>query len=215
MGAPPHGPPRPNGRCGARIHSPERSRGRLDAPRAAPASPPYPVLNLTVRALSTRYHDEWVFRHDARQCAPSDAIVEAANGEYYIRATILIGDSQVPILSTATPATKIYVINEWMPTLEGTIYRQGSGEVVATFSGIAGGEISFLRSLLPYRTPAHCKWWGKPTYMMPLTHTVDVPGVKRDACAQLNSGHPVADFLRCSLNLYRGCLWAAERRRCY
>lgn len=107
------------------------------------------------------YHEDWSFSKAARQCVPRNAVVEAANDEYYIIAEIRIGESQVPLLSTATPVTGVYVINEWVPTINGNITRQSDGSLVAAFEGIAGGEFSSLRNELSDRDASWCKQWGK------------------------------------------------------
>lgn len=159
------------------------------------------------------FHNEWSFHEEARQCVPRDGFLEAANNEYYMRAELDIGNSQVPMLSKATPVTSIYVIMEWIPTMHGHIYRQRTGELVASFSGIAGGEISFKRAIVEGKPEEKCVQWGKPTYMSALTVPVSVPGVTRDQCAQVNSGIWWRDIWTCGFR--RDCRWDRLRRRCY
>jgi len=151
------------------------------------------------------YHDDWSFSKPSRQCVPRNAVVEAANDEYYIRAEIRIGESQVPLLSKATAVTGVYVINEWMPTINGSIVRQSDGSLVAAFEGIAGGEFSSLRNLLSDRDASWCNNWGKSHYAQPLKHAVTkVAGGDRDSCSQRIGYHA------CS-----GCAWSVEHELCY
>jgi len=159
------------------------------------------------------FHNDWYFNKEARQCVPTDGVLEAANTDYYLHAEIDIGKSQVPILSNASPITTLYVIMEWMPMMHGTIYRQKTGEVVASFSGVAGGEISYLRSILKNQSQRKCIQWGKPTFMSPLKVPISVPGVNRNQCAQLNSGRWLRDMFKCIGR--KDCRWAMLRKRCF
>lgn len=130
-------------------------------------------------------HSSWSFNDAARQCAPNNAVVEAANDEYYVRAEITIPD-QIPLLSDATPVTAVYAIMEWFPTIEGTIMRQDTGEVVASFKGVAGGEISFIKSLFGWVPDSVCKYWGQSNFKQTLKHEVH-GSIERDHCSTTRS----------------------------
>lgn len=157
------------------------------------------------------YHDSWSFSKTARQCVPRNSVIEAANDEYYIRVDILVGESQTPLLSDATPVTGAYVINEWMPAVNGTIKRQSDGSIVDTFQGVAGGEISFLRSLLSHHSDEYCKWWGKPRF----AHALEYPVSKAAGGARKECGMQTSSLACTGLAFSKGCAWSVTEGRCY
>ncbi len=105
-------------------------------------------------------HDLWRFDTVARQCVPKDATVVARNDTYRVEAKVDVGESEVPMLSDATDATKEYVIFILFPQVSGTITRLDTGAVVATFSGQGGGEFSVARSKETEKSDEDCAAWG-------------------------------------------------------
>ncbi|MCP4716935.1 MAG: hypothetical protein GY868_17560 [Deltaproteobacteria bacterium] len=123
------------------------------------------------------HHPSWQYDTEARQCVPTAMIVRAENEDYIIEAEITIGNDQVPMLSNMTPVTDSYVIVCRFPQMQGSIRRTGSGELLTTFSGQAGGEFSIPRrpegSLV---TPEECARWGGQ-FAAPLpTGCIDLDG---------------------------------------
>lgn len=113
-------------------------------------------------------HDGWRWDAQATQCVPRDALVIAQNAKYRVEAHVDVGDHSAPMLSDATDATKAYVIFILFPTVSGTVTDRITGDVVATFSGLGGGEFATARSDGPARTEAECAAWGTETYSSPM-----------------------------------------------
>lgn len=113
-------------------------------------------------------HDSWRWERKARQCMPRNTRLVADNGDYRVEAYIDIGNDQIPLLSNATIVTSVYVIQEWFPVITGTITNLNTGEVVTSFAGRAGGEISYLKSALPWRSTLGCTLWGRTLYRAPM-----------------------------------------------
>lgn len=107
-------------------------------------------------------HKKWHWDGTARQCVPDDALVVTDNGVYRVEANVDIQSNQIPLLSDATIATDLFVILEWFPWINGTVTSVVSGEVVATFAGQGGGEISMLRTFFgTFRCNLCCTIWGR------------------------------------------------------
>lgn len=139
-------------------------------------------------------HSDFAWNADAYQCAPQDALVEGANDEYYVKATITIGDQQTPLLSDLTVVTKVYAIMEWFPTIEGEIFR-ADGTPVTTFQGQAGGEISFIKS--PWKVS---DWWCDNVFGKQFRQTLEH---KRPGdCARQNRSYKCRNL--------NGCKWVSS-----
>ena len=103
-----------------------------------------------------------------------------------------------------------------MPLLSGSIVRQSTGEEVARFAGVAGGEISFLRSP-GNRSAERCHGWGAPRFARPLQQGVrhQVYQMRTDCAMQTGEGG-------CLAQKWRGCKWHVDwlgaggnKSRCY
>lgn len=114
-------------------------------------------------------HPDWKWDARARQCVPQNTEIVAQNERYRIEAHVDIGSRQVPILSNKTLGTRIYFIQEHLPSVTGTIRNRETGEIVDTFEGQAGGEFSFTKKLFGgARSDAQCKQWGDSKFSSPL-----------------------------------------------
>jgi hypothetical protein len=104
---------------------------------------------------------EWFFHKEARQCVPNTVDVVAEDGDYRVRATYDLTGRQLPMLSTATALTQIFVIMIHMPYIKGVIENVKTGEVVTRFEGQGGGEFSTTRSLWQNLPETNCERWGR------------------------------------------------------
>ncbi|MCU0662234.1 MAG: hypothetical protein MUC50_07900 [Myxococcota bacterium] len=114
-------------------------------------------------------HPSFSFDSRARQCVPNDWIVVGQNDEYRVEFEASIGEHQAPLLSNTALATRVMFIQEQFPTItRGIVTRVASGEIVASFSGQAGGEFALRKSVLPWRSQSDCQCWGSWYFSMPL-----------------------------------------------
>jgi hypothetical protein len=102
----------------------------------------------------------WSFDPGARQCVPNAVEVVAQDGDYRVKASYDLSQNQLPMLSNATPLTKIFVIMVHTPIIKGTIERAATGELVTAFSGQGGGEFSTTRSIWRHVDTQDCEHWG-------------------------------------------------------
>jgi hypothetical protein len=105
--------------------------------------------------------NDWFFHSEAHQCVPNAVEVVGEDVDYRIRASYDLTDRQLPMLSTATPLTSIYVIMIHMPYIKGVIENVRTGAVVARFEGQGGGEFSTTRSLWSTLSARQCAAWGQ------------------------------------------------------
>ena len=104
---------------------------------------------------------DWSFHQDARQCVPNKVEVVAQDGDYRIKANYDLTGAQTPMLSQATPLTKIFVIMIHTPYIRGTIENAKTGAVISTFEGQGGGEFSTMRSVRASVDDKGCQAWGE------------------------------------------------------
>ena len=105
-------------------------------------------------------HDTWRWDSVARQCVPRSALVIAKNSKYLVEATVDVGANSTPMLSDATDATAAYVIFILFPTVTGTVKDATTGDLLASFSGLAGGEFANARSEPVSMTEEECAVFG-------------------------------------------------------
>ena len=121
----------------------------------------------TLRGELGWVHEDWKFDTEARQCLPEDMIVVGRNDDYLVEAAVSINDTtednQIPMLSDLTPFTKEYTIVIRAATVDVTIRRAGTGEVVTQFQDkVGGGEFGIARrpeGSAPL-TEQECAVWG-------------------------------------------------------
>ncbi|MBM4253445.1 MAG: hypothetical protein FJ146_15865 [Deltaproteobacteria bacterium] len=90
---------------------------------------------------------DWKFNQEARQCVPNKIEVTAEDADYRIKASYDLSKDQTPMLSSATPLTKIFVIMIHTPYIRGTIENAKTGALITSFEGQGGGEFSTIRSV--------------------------------------------------------------------
>jgi hypothetical protein len=104
---------------------------------------------------------DWFFDRKARQCVPNAFEIIAQDQDYRIRASYDLTGKQIPMLSTSTPLTNMYVIMIHTPYIKGVIENAKTGEVVTYFEGQGGGEFSTPRSLWKDLSTTDCEQWGQ------------------------------------------------------
>lgn len=107
-------------------------------------------------------HPRWTYDATARQCVPLETTVVASNQRYVVQAKVDIGAEQIPMLSDATPITRMFFIQIHFPQISGSILDKETGKIVARFEGQGGGEFAVARQLWPHSVSADdCAHWGK------------------------------------------------------
>lgn len=104
---------------------------------------------------------DWFFHTGARQCVPNAVEVVAENADYRVKAAYDLTGKQLPMLSTATPLTRVFVIMIHMPVIKGTIENVKTGELVTAFEAQGGGEFSTTRSVWRDLPEERCENWGR------------------------------------------------------
>ena len=107
------------------------------------------------------FHTSWRFNPDVQQCIPLDTTLVGENERYRVEAHIAISERQTPILSDTTSVTSLFFIMEHFPYIQGKIINRRTGEVVTQFSGQAGSEFAYFRSLLPRSLSCSCTTWKR------------------------------------------------------
>ena len=104
---------------------------------------------------------DWKFSSEARQCVPNRVEVTGEDKDYRIKASYDLSTNQIPMLSSATPLTKIFVIMIHTPYIRGTIENAKTGELITSFEGQGGGEFSTMRSVRGAINEQGCARWGE------------------------------------------------------
>jgi len=160
------------------------------------------------------YHTDWKYDTEARQCVPEDLIVIARNDDYIVESVTTIDDTtednQIPMLSDLTPFTDAFTIVIRVATVDVTIRRTATGEVVGQFQDqVGGGEFGIARrpeGTAPLAEDACHAWGGFYTAPLPagmgcvdedgdgygLTGAPDCAAAGRDCNDRAASVHPGA-----------------------
>lgn len=107
---------------------------------------------------------DWSFDPEARQCVPNKVDVVAGDQDYVIKASYGLRGAQVPLLSSVTPLTTIFVIMIQTPYIRGTIESAKTGRLVTSFEGQGGGEFSTTRSVKSSIDDQECALWGEQRF---------------------------------------------------
>ena len=121
------------------------------------------------------YHTDWKYDTVARQCIPEDLIVIAKNDDYIVESVTSIDDTtednQIPMLSDLTPFTDAFSIVIRVATVDVTVRRASTGEIVGQFQDkVGGGEFGIARrpeGSAPLSEDACHAWGGFYTAPLP------------------------------------------------